>query len=90
MSKPLAKKKRTVSKISDKQKAIDNLWRKFNNAMEELDELSGELDEFEEEYEMELPDSTKEAVAGAWSSLENVYSYGASILPAHSNDGGKA
>lgn len=90
MSKQLTKKKRTASKISDKQKAIDNLWRKFNNAMDELEELGSDFDEFEQEFDMELSDSTKDAVSDAWSSLDNVYSYGASILPAHSNDGGKA
>lgn len=85
MTKPLTKKKNSA-----KQKAIDELWRKFNRAMEELEGLSSDFDEFEQEFDMELSDSTKDAVGDAWSSLENVYSYGASILPAHSSDGGKA
>lgn len=85
MTKQLAKKKNSV-----KQKAIDDLWRKFNKAMDELEGLSSDFDDFEEEYDMELSDSTKDAVGNAWSSLENVYSYGSSILPAHSSDGGKA
>ena len=77
-------------KISDKQKAIDELWRKFNNAMESLEELSFEFDEYEDEHDDEISSNTKDAVYEAYSTLESVYSYGASILPKHSADGGKA
>ena len=77
-------------KISDKQKAIDELWRKFNRVMGDLEELGSEFDEYEDEHEDEINGSTKDAVYEAYSSLESVYSYGESILPKHSADGGKA
>lgn len=81
---------KTKSKLSEKQAAIDKGWDLYNRAMWLLEELQSHLEELGDEHDVDVPDETESAVYEAYSTLEEKYSTGCRILPAHSGDGGKA
>ena len=78
-------RKSPVKYTEEQQEQIDEGWRLFNRAMGACEELEGFLHDLGEDLGIDVS-RANDAAGDAWSSLENVYSYGASILPKHSGD----
>lgn len=69
----------------EQQQEIDEGWRLYNNAMEACEELEGFLHDLGEDLGIDTS-RANDAAGTAHSALEGPYSYGAPILPPHSNE----
>jgi hypothetical protein len=75
---------------SETQIKIDELWRRYNNLMDDAEELAGDLQEMEDERP-DLDFSKALSVVGVvHSNMSDAFSTGRRILPPHSSDGGDA
>ena len=80
---------KTASKISEKQKAIDEAWRLWHRASDVLEELNDHLQEMDDEHDISETKAGRIGY-GCHSTMSEAFSTGSRILPPHSHDGGKA